>query len=497
VGWGLDRKFGRWTAFPWGTPKHWFSAVTNRLLGWWGFSPFLVGLGLTLASPLFSTGAAVLKINFLLLTPIFGWAIYYFRLRIWLLLLGVSGHLCVVFYLAEFDWWQDPAEAWLRFLPVTLITILIALFIEHYLKEGSPLTRERLFQGWSRPLYLLALVDIILSQFLSLQASWPALIVTLTNMLLIAILASIWLSSEMTYASLVLGVVALIQGLAIIDGPIEGLPVALAGLALGYGVIGYGLTIIRRKFETEWTISQWIAIWELPFQGFSLGVSLGILILTLWLGVDLLFWTPQAIIFNVAYQNRVELVTVQMATGVLVLLGILYLIDAFVYRRLRVAYIAIGMLLISWLLQAFYIQQLTNIQWYIVPTGFYVLGIGYLEWRQGHKSLGRWLDYFAIVLMMGTLFWQTLVFGLAYALLLGAEGFLFIWWGTARRLRRFLYAGTGGVVLGAIGELVNQFWSINQWIVFGIVGLLVIITAIVVERKLDDIKAWQELETWE
>jgi hypothetical protein len=76
-------------------------------------------------------------------------------------------------------------------------------------------------------------------------------------------------------------------------------------------------------------------------------------------------------------------------------------------------------------------------------------------------------------------------------------GFLFIWWGTARRLRRFLYAGTGGVVLGAVGELVNQFWSINQWIVFGIVGLLVIITAIVVERKLDDIKAWQELETWE
>jgi len=496
LGWGLDHKFGRWGDFPWGAPKQWLSAVTNRLLEWWGFSLFLVGFGLALISPFFSAGAGVLAMNFLLLMPVFGWAIYYFRLRIWLLLLGIAGHLCVVFYLTALDWWQYPAEAWLRFLPVTLITAIVALFIEHYRKEGSPLSRERVFQGWSRPLYLLVLVDITLSQLLSLQASWPALIITITNMVLIAILASIWLSNGITYISLTLGAVALIEGLMMIDGPIEGLPVALAGLVLGYGIIGYGLTVLRRQFENGWTIPQWLSIWEIPFQNFSFRSSYGILVLTLWLGVEILFWTPRAI-FNLAYQSRVELISVQMVMGVLALLGILYLIDAFVYRRLRVAYIAIGMLLGSWLLQAFYIQQLTNIQWYIMPTGFYVLGIGYFEWRKGHKTLGRWLDYVAIVLMMGTLFWQTLDSGLAYALLLGAVGFLFIWWGTARRLRRFLYAGTGGVVLSTVGELINQLSSINQWIVFGIVGLLVIITAIVVERKLDDIKAWQELETWE
>jgi hypothetical protein len=381
-------------------------------------------------------------------------------------------------------------------LPVTLVTTLLALFIEYYRKEGSPLSKERVLQGWSRPLYLLVLVDITSGELISLQASWPALIITITNMILIAILASIWLSSGIAYISLTLGAVALLKGLIMIDGPIEGLPVALAGLALGYGIIGYGLNILHSQFEKKWATPQWLKIWELPFQNFSLGSSFGILILTLWLGADILFWTPRAI-FNTAYQSRVDLVTVQMMIGVLALLGVLYLIDAFVHRRLRVAYIAIGMLLTSWLLQAFYIQQLTNIQWYVLPTGFYLLGIGYFEWRQGHKTLGRWLDYFAIALMMGTLFWQTLIFGLAYALLLGAVGFLFIWWGTARRLRRFLYSGTGGVVLAAVGILVNQFWSINQWIVFGVVGLLVIITAIVVERKLDDIKAWQELETWE
>jgi hypothetical protein len=496
VGWGLDQKFGRWIDFPWKDPNLWFSAVINRLLEWWAFSLYLVGFGLALVSPFLSSSAGVLAINFLALMPIFGWAIYHFRLRIWLLLLGITGHLCVVFYLETLGWWQYPAQAWLRFLPVTLITTLIALIIEHYWQENSPLSRHRFFGGWSRPLYLLVLIDIILSQLMSLQASWPAMIVTIFNMLLIAVLASIWASSGITYASLFLGVVALIQGLLIIDGPAEGLPVALAGLALGYGIIGYGLTILRRRFERDWTIPSSVGIWELPFQNFSLGGSFGILVLTLWLGVDILFWTPTAI-FSSAYQSRVEPIAVQMMVGVLSLLGVLYLIDTFVYRRLRVAYIAIGMLLVSWLLQAFYLQQLTNIQWYIMPTGFYLLGIGYFEWRRGNKTLGRWLDYLAIVLTMGTLFWQTLVFGLAYALLLAMVGFLFIWWGTIRRLRRFLYAGTGGVVLGAMGELVNQFWSINQWIVFGVVGLLVIITAIVVERKLDDIKAWHELENWE
>ncbi len=100
--------------------------------------------------------------------------------------------------------------------------------------------------------------------------------------------------------------------------------------------------------------------------------------------------------------------------------------------------------------------------------------------------------------MMGSLFWQTLMFGFAYALLLGTEGFAAFWWGSARRLRRFLYAGMMGVVLATVAQLVNSLQSINQWIVFGIIGLTVVVAAILVERTLDDIKAWRQvLETWE
>jgi hypothetical protein len=127
-----------------------------------------------------------------------------------------------------------------------------------------------------------------------------------------------------------------------------------------------------------------------------------------------------------------------------------------------------------------------------------LLMIAYLEWQRGRKTLGRWLDYAAMGLMLGSLFWQTLLYGWEYALLLGVEGLLALWWGSARRLRRFFYAGILAVVLATVGQLINSLSSINQWIVFGIIGLLLVVVAVIVERKLESIKAWHEtLELWE
>jgi hypothetical protein len=159
------------------------------------------------------------------------------------------------------------------------------------------------------------------------------------------------------------------------------------------------------------------------------------------------------------------------------------------------------MLLLSWFLYTFYINAwatLQQLQWYSIPSGIYLLSIGYLEWLQRHKRLARWLDYAGILLLFGSLFWQTLVFGWSFALLLGAEGLIAFWWGSARRLRRFFYAGMAGVILATLGQLLNALQEINQWITFGLMGLLLVLVAIVVERRLEAIKAWQQvLETWE
>jgi hypothetical protein len=137
------------------------------------------------------------------------------------------------------------------------------------------------------------------------------------------------------------------------------------------------------------------------------------------------------------------------------------------------------------------------VQWYALPAGVYLLGISFLEWQRGNMNFARWIDYAAATLMMGSLFGQTLLYGWSFALLLGAEGFAAFWWGSARRLRRFLYAGMMGVVLATLAQLINSLQSINQWLVFGVIGLIVV-AAILIKRRIEDVRALRQiLETWE
>ena len=90
------------------------------------------------------------------------------------------------------------------------------------------------------------------------------------------------------------------------------------------------------------------------------------------------------------------------------------------------------------------------------------------------------------------------MFGWRFAIMMGAVSLLILWWGSARRLRRFFYAGIIGVILATLGQLLNALQNINQWITFGIIGILLVAIAVIVERRMESIKAWQgTLEDWE
>lgn len=501
AGWRLDGHFGGMRGFPWIEPQRWGLAVAERLLNWWALPLFCLGFGLATASPLFTARQAGLAaLNLALLMLVFGWAVGYFRGRGWLLAAAVAGQLAVGFLLAEGGWWSEPASAWLRFLPVTLFTAAVALFIEIRRGEGSPLQLRRLFSGWSRPLYIILLIDIILGQSSALGWSWAGVIITLVHSLLIAILSCVWLAPGLAYTALALSLVALFQRWGVEDASLKSLPVMLAQLTLAYGLVGYTLWLIRMYLLGRREMASWLVLWERPLQKFSLGLSLGVLALMAWFGLDIIRWTTRAIL-GFPFRDIVDSDTVLMVIYVLGLVGLLYVAASFCYRRLRLGYVALGMLLGAWVLFAFYLQQwdrAMQIQLYALPAGVYLLAIAYMEWQRGNRSFARWLDYAAMLLMLGSLFWQTLLFGWGYAFLLGAEGFGAFWWGSARRLRRFFYAGMAGVILATVGQLINALRSINQWIVFGLIGLVLVVVAIVVERKLEEIKAWQEvLESWE
>lgn len=504
-GWVLDLRLGSWKDFAWHRPSIWMAELAKRFLHWWALPLYVLGFGLASATPFFGDGHTnLIALNLILLTAFYGWAVYRFRLRLWLVMALFSAHYALAFYLDTFRLWQNAEEAWLRFLPLTVAMMTAGLFLEKHLNEGSPLDGKKWFSGWSRPFYLFLILDICFAQLGSLGGTLAGVWISLAHTVLIAVLASTWMSASSAYVSLFLGALALLEWRAAGDFSRISLPVHLAGLSLGYGSFGFGYALLRQwteKAEADPPAeSSWHSIWEIPLQRSGMLVSFITLGLVLSLGADILSWSIRAF-FGLSFRELVETETVYMVVRVLSLIGLLYAAAAAVYRQLRLGYAAGAMLLAGWFLYAYYIniwENLRHLQWYAMPAGLYLLGIGYLEWERGNRKLARWLDYIAMLLLMGSLFWQTLTFGWWHALLLGGEGFAAFWWGSGRRLRRFFYAGMAGVILAALGQLLNALQEVNQWITFGLIGLVLVVLAIIVERKLEAIKAWQQvLETWE
>jgi len=324
--------------------------------------------------------------------------------------------------------------------------------------------------------------------------------------LIIAVLASAWVAPKLTYFSTFLGFLALLQWRIADNWTGINLPVHLASLAMAYGVLGFGYSLLKQRAGSAESdtkpipVKSWHSVWETPLQRSAMLISFLSLGLAALLGIDIAGWSVRAL-FGLSFRQIVNASTVYMVIWELSLIGLLYVAAAVVYKRVRFGYVAVGMLLAGWFLYAFYINEWDNLrqlQWYATLAGLYLLGIGFVEWQRGNKNLARWLDYAAILLMLGSLFWQTLVFGWMFALSLGSEGFAAFWWGSARRLRRFFYAGMAGVVLAGLGQLLNALQEVNQWITFGLIGIVLVVLAIIVERRLEAIKAWQQvLETWE
>jgi hypothetical protein len=278
--------------------------------------------------------------------------------------------------------------------------------------------------------------------------------------------------------------------------------VSSAALSLGYGLVGSAIQVARRRTRPIGRrLEHLFSTWQTPLQLSAIFLSAVALFATLVIGLDLVGWTFRALI-GLPFRQIVELATVQVTVRVLSLSGLLYLALAVAHRRPRWGITASGLLLASWILYAFFVEEwggLDRLQWYSVPTGIYLLAVGYVESRTGSARLVRWIDNLSIVLIVGSAFWQTLVLGWLFALQLGIEGLALFWWGSARRLRRFFYAGILAVVLATLGQLINALQSINQWLVFGIIGLILFLIGALGERRFEELRASFEeiLEEWE
>jgi hypothetical protein len=499
----LDSRFGAHRGFPWGEPMLWGKATTQRLLNWWALPWYVLGYGATLVSVLLSLyDAPRLTLTLALSAVAYALAARRFRLRGWLLASAIAAQAAALAGLDGMGYLDYAARGAMLFLPVTGATALLGLFIERKQAEGSPFGGwQRAISGWSRPLYALVLVDVLVAQSVALFDSGPGVLVSVAHALLIALLATVWAQSALSYASAGLGLLALLQYFTRAGATPTDFPVALAALSFGYGLVGYGLDYGRRRESLSSTPA--VRVWEQPLQRWGLLLSVMALGLATMFGVDVITLAVRALL-GLPLLEAADVVALQMLVGVLAITGLLYLAAALVRRWAWLGYAAVILLLWGWGLEWFFIWGMREPQWYAVPAGVYLLGVGYLEWRQDRKTLARWIDRAGLVLLFLSSFWQSMTEanGWPYALLMGAEALLIVWWGSARRQRRFLYFGVAAVVVDVAGQSIEPLLSANRWIVFGVAGLSLVAVAVFVERRLEALtrlsrELRERLEEWE
>lgn len=473
--------------FPWADPARWLPAALERLDRWWAL-PFYAAAyaGAALSAFLSRQRPNYLALTLLLAALVYALATLRFRLRGWLLLAVGAVQLALLAAFRWWGWWENPAAVALRFVPVTWTTALAGLAVERWRKEGPPLAAgwRAALRGWSRPLYALLVADVLACQVASLSQAGQGAWISCGQALLLALLVTFWAAPLLPYLALSLGALSLFQGLLWRQAAALDWPTALALLALAYGLAGCLLSWWRHWGRPPLAL----LVWERPGRRSGMLLSAISLFLAAVFGMDALSLTMRAALGQPLVRLE-ELPQVQMVAGVLSLLGLFYLLVAVVDRRRRLGYGAVAMLLGAWSLEWLWVWGMREVQWYALPAGLYLLAVGYLEWTYGSQPLARWIDQLAMLLLLGSAFWQALSQqGLLYALLMIAEGLLMILWGSARRLRRFLYTGPFGILVGVLAVAIDPLFRGYRWAVFGLAGLLIIAVSLLIERNMDRVR---------
>ena len=130
-------------------------------------------------------------------------------------------------------------------------------------------------------------------------------------------------------------------------------------------------------------------------------------------------------------------------------------------------------------------------QWYVIPAGIYLLILATCLRRfQGRQQASRVIETGAIVMLLGTSLAQALGQGgggFGYDLLLFVEGLLFIGYGTLLRLRVPFLGGVAFFVAGALSLSIERVPYINPWLLFGGLGLLMVLAYVLLERRAEQL----------
>jgi hypothetical protein len=420
-----------------------------------------------------------------------------FRHPAWLYPTLLSAHMALLVYFTISPSGSPPYYISLPFLGLTWVEALIGYWVGRHFTTAQQTEPGRwifklgdwkldfgpfpsfgylITPTWAQPIFIFAVLDILLWQGVALGGFDTAILVAAGHAVLLGLLAVLWLDSGLTYAALAFFLLA-------VGARLKWLGLPFAEAVACFSGLGFGLYLVERL------LAPWFEGWP-RLELWSRALMRTAAILTA-------LAIPLTLLSIISYPVA--------AAAALAFAGALYVAIAYRRRHLNLGYLGMALLEIAWVL-ALVVRQVQQPQWYAIPTSLYFTLVGFLERRRGRPLYATLLEAFGLAVMLVTSFIQSLngAQGFPYFLLLLVEGLLVIWWGAARRIRLPFFSGLAASFLNVIAQIIVlvRVYEVSRWVIILGVGLLLVIVAIFVERQRERIivqaKVWRDqLETWD
>ena len=434
VGWLLHRSVGRPGA-PSASPVARYTGAEDGVA--WEM-PFLVaGYGLSLAAVALSLSDEWLRLYSLLaVTGIYAVSLGVFRSWGWLYPLLTSAHLAFAALLTLPGLELSRPVIGIIFLPATLVMAMSLGIAARGARDDGP---KGLLVPWAIPFIVFGALDMGPSIVLAAGADWAGLTVSVTYAVFAAIGALATMNRILPYVTTAFVTASVIFTSRMLGlGWSESAVVwASQGFLMWWGGRAFGA--LSRRGRLEANVRTRLLIWQSPLLNAGLRLS--------WFA---LAFVAALLILGPVVSDGFD-AQLQDATAVLAILGLLYLGMAFIARREWFGYLAVALLLTSWTIQLVDLD-ISYVQAYAIPAGLYLLGIAYFERRRSPGNLPAFIDTGAVLLLVVSSFWQSVVDApaWAYAILLGVESFLLVAWGAVNNTK-VVFAG--GIVAFAVNVL--------------------------------------------
>lgn len=334
--------------------------------------------------------------------------------------------------------------------------------------------------SWSQPFFLFAAADLILWSALGQYSAETAIVLAIGNSLLLGTFAMVWTDSGLTYGSLALFLLAVSRGLTWAGLPIADVLAWMGGIGFGFYMLAWIGELIMAGVRR---MVRALSVWLRPLESLAVVLTAAAVLVTL----------PQITTYGTA------------AVASLAFAGVLYLTIAYRRGRPRLSYLGLAMLGLDWVF-ILIDQNVSLPQLYAIPAGLYFAFVGHLERRRGRKAYAALVESFGLAVLLVTSFILSLdaEAGFPHFILLLLEGLAVIWWGTIQRRKIPFFLGIGASTLNVVAQvivLVNVY-DVQRWIIILGVGLLLVTSAVFVERKREQIIArtqeWLEvLDAWD